>query len=103
MTKGALGTYFKPLRKGGFRREFKKVLKGKFKVFANSARVKHFRNLKRLRRFFSKGLNYLITQNFKFLKSSFVILLESELKGRGRAFSVLLLLEKIAIFALKRR
>ncbi|MBS4275606.1 hypothetical protein [Campylobacter vulpis] len=45
--------------------------KAKFKVFANSARVKHFRNLKRLRRFFSKGLNYLITQNFKFLKSKF--------------------------------
>ncbi|HEC1573561.1 TPA: hypothetical protein R1X69_001101 [Campylobacter upsaliensis] len=64
-----------------------KVFKGEFKIFANSARVKHFRNLKRLRRFFSKGLNYLITQNFKFLKNSFVILLESELKGRGRAFS----------------
>ncbi|EAL4139141.1 hypothetical protein DMN64_07065 [Campylobacter upsaliensis] len=61
------------------------MLKGKFKVFANSARVKHFRNLKRLGRFFSKGLNYLITQNFKFLKSSFAILLESEFKGKANS------------------
>ncbi|EAL5620764.1 hypothetical protein DRG08_04405 [Campylobacter upsaliensis] len=46
------------------------MLKGKFKVFANSARVKHFRNLKRLRRFFSKGSKRLIMKDFDFLRKA---------------------------------
>lgn len=53
------------------RREFKKVLKVKFKTLSHSARVIHFRNLKRLRRFFSKGLNCFVMKGFKFLKSKF--------------------------------
>ncbi|EAK7234501.1 hypothetical protein CCP93_00875 [Campylobacter upsaliensis] len=43
----------------------------KFKTLAYSARVIHFRNLKRLRRFFSKGLNCFVMKGFKFLKSKF--------------------------------
>ncbi|EAH6026058.1 hypothetical protein EGQ49_06030 [Campylobacter upsaliensis] len=50
------------------RREFKKVLKVKFKTLSHSARVIHFRNLKRLRRFFSKGLNCFVMKGFKFLR-----------------------------------
>ncbi|EOA2818421.1 hypothetical protein ACHZFL_000896 [Campylobacter upsaliensis] len=51
----------------------------KFKTLSHSARVIHFRNLKRLRRFFSKGLNCFVMKGFKFLKSKF--------RGKTRLFA----------------
>ncbi|ENB4015254.1 hypothetical protein ABHN87_001654 [Campylobacter upsaliensis] len=52
----------------------------KFKTLSHSARVIHFRNLKRLRRFFSKGLNCFVMKGFKFLKSKF--------RGKTRLFAL---------------
>ncbi|EAH8207694.1 hypothetical protein ETH41_01440 [Campylobacter upsaliensis] len=62
---GFLG-YFGAFRLKGARTGLE--FKAKIKTLSHSARVIHFRNLKRLRRFFSKGLNCFVMKGFKFLK-----------------------------------